>query len=130
MPIAQEDHVVRAVHAALGIQRVLAAYADELWRTRAITLELGLGVHVDTVMIGTLSTEARPDYTAQGFAIHLAGRLQALAAGGAIHVSEAVWQQAKGFFRFEDRGAYPLPEDRTTRACLCLYWCVSGRIAA
>ena len=81
-PIAHEDHVVRALHAALGIQRVLAPYADELRRTRAITLELGLGVHAGTVVIGTLGTEGRPDYTAQGFAIYLAERLQALATGG------------------------------------------------
>jgi class 3 adenylate cyclase len=28
-PLAQEDHVIRALHAALGIQRAFAAYAEE-----------------------------------------------------------------------------------------------------
>jgi class 3 adenylate cyclase len=126
-PIAQEDHVVRALHAALGIQRVLAAYADELRRTRAITLELGLGVHAGTVVIGTLDTEGSPDYTAQGFVIHLAARLQTPAAGGAIHVSEAA---GNGLFPLRGPRCVHFARDRTTRARLCLYWGVPGRIAA
>jgi class 3 adenylate cyclase len=109
-PMAQEDHVVRALHAALGLQRALAAYTDELRHARAITLDLGMGLHAGTAVLGTRVTNALPADTAYGFTIHLAERLQALATGGGIYVSAAVWQQAVGFFRFEDRGACALPE--------------------
>jgi class 3 adenylate cyclase/DNA-binding winged helix-turn-helix (wHTH) protein/tetratricopeptide (TPR) repeat protein len=110
VPLAHEDHAIRALQAALGLQRAFAAYADEVQRTRAITLHLGVGVHTGIMIIGTHGTEAHPDATAPGFPVYLAERLQALAAPGAIYVSEPVWQQAVGFFRFEDRGACPMPE--------------------
>jgi class 3 adenylate cyclase/tetratricopeptide (TPR) repeat protein len=109
-PLAQEDHVVRALQAALGLQRVVAAFADELRHTRAPELVPGVGVHTGSLVLGPLSPDARPDVAAPGFPVFLAERLQTLATEGAIYVSEAVWQQAKSFFRFQDRGRCPVPE--------------------
>jgi DNA-binding winged helix-turn-helix (wHTH) protein len=57
----------------------------------------------------TIGDDLRMDYTAQGFTTHLADRLQRLAREGSIYVSEAVRQQAEGFFRFNDVGAYTVP---------------------
>jgi hypothetical protein len=110
VPMAQEDHVVRALHAALGIQRALAAYANELRRTRAMVLDLGVGVHAGTVVMGPLGTDAYPHTTAPGFTVYFAERLQMLAAGGVICVSEVAQRQAAGFFRFADRGVCTMPE--------------------
>src|SRR5262249_39986009 len=101
---------IRALHAALGIQRVFAAYADDLQRTHAMMLDLGLGVHAGTVVMGPLGAEARADAIAPGLPVYLAERLQGLATGETIYVSEAVWHQAVGFFHFEDRGLCTLPE--------------------
>jgi DNA-binding winged helix-turn-helix (wHTH) protein len=56
-PLAQEDHVVRALQAALGVQRAVAAYTDELRHTRP--LELGVGVHTGPVVLGPLGPDAR-----------------------------------------------------------------------
>jgi class 3 adenylate cyclase len=109
-PIAQEDHAVRALHAALGMQRAFAAFADELRRTRGITLALYLGVHSGPVMITALGDDGRLDYAAQGFVVHLAHRLREVAREGTIYVSEAVRRQATGFFRFNELGELPLPE--------------------
>jgi class 3 adenylate cyclase len=109
-PLAQEDHVVRALQAALGLQRDVAALADELRHTRASELRLGVGVHTGSVVLGPLSPDAPPDVAVPGFPIFLAERLQALATEGAIYVSEAVWQQARSFFRFQERGKCALPE--------------------
>jgi hypothetical protein len=108
--MAHEDHTIRALHAALGLQQALSAYANELQRTRAITLDVGMGIHTGPVVVGTSDNAARPGYTAQGFAIYLAERLQALVTGGAICVSAAVQQQAAGFFRFDDHGVCTLPD--------------------
>jgi class 3 adenylate cyclase/tetratricopeptide (TPR) repeat protein len=109
-PMAHEDHTIRALHAALGLQQALAAYADELQHARVITLDVGVGIHTGSVVVGTSDHAAHLDYSAQGLAIYLAERLQALASGGAICVSAAVQQQAAGFFRFDDRGMCTLPD--------------------
>ena len=93
-----------ALHAALGIQQAFAAYAEELWRTQAITLDMRMGVAAGTVAIGVHQNDRCLDYTSQGFALYLADRLQALATGSTLHVSEAIQQRALGFFRFKNLG--------------------------
>src|SRR5262249_50376976 len=109
-PLAQEDHVVRALQAALGLQRAVAVLTDELRYTRAPELLPAVGVHAGSLVLGPLGLDARPDVAAPGFPVFLAERLQALAPAGAIYVSEAVWQQASGLFRFQERGKCSLPE--------------------
>lgn len=42
-PLACEDHALRALYAALGVQRVFAAYAAELQRTYSVLLPCGSG---------------------------------------------------------------------------------------
>src|SRR5206468_8732285 len=44
-PLACEDHVLRALHAALGIQRAFISYAAEVQQTLGVSLTLQLGVH-------------------------------------------------------------------------------------
>jgi tetratricopeptide (TPR) repeat protein len=78
-PVAQEDYVMRALHAALGIQRVFAALAENLQRAHAVQLDLGLGVHAGTVVIEPLGAETRADAIAPSLPIYLAERLQGLA---------------------------------------------------
>jgi class 3 adenylate cyclase/tetratricopeptide (TPR) repeat protein len=109
-PIAQEDHAVRALHAALGMQRAFAALAAELPGSQAGSLALRLGMHSGPVLVTAMGDDERLHYAAEGFAVHLARRLQEHAADGTIYVSEAVRQQAAGFFHFDDLGAFTLPE--------------------
>jgi class 3 adenylate cyclase len=99
-----------ALHAALGIQQAFAAYAEELWRAQAITLDMRMGVAAGTVAIGMHQNDMCLDYTSQGFALYLADRLQALATGSTLHVSEAIQQRALGFFRFKNLEEFSLPE--------------------
>lgn len=63
-------------------------------------MALRIGVHTGLVVVGKIGDDLRMDYTAQGFTTHLADRMQRLAREGSIYVSEAVQQQAEGFFRF------------------------------
>jgi DNA-binding winged helix-turn-helix (wHTH) protein len=63
-PIAQEDHAVRGLHVALGMQRAFAALAADLQGTHAVTLSLRLGVHCGPVMVSALGDEGHLDYTA------------------------------------------------------------------
>jgi integrase len=44
-PIAHEDHPVRAVHAALGIQRALTAYRERLRAERSIEFKVRMGLN-------------------------------------------------------------------------------------
>jgi class 3 adenylate cyclase/DNA-binding winged helix-turn-helix (wHTH) protein/tetratricopeptide (TPR) repeat protein len=109
-PIAHEDHAVRALHAALGVRRAFAAFAEDLRRTQGTTLALRMGLHAGPVVVGMVGSEGYLDDTAQGFTGYLADGLQQLAGEGTIIVSEMVRRQAEGFFRFKDLGECTLPD--------------------
>ncbi len=81
-PMAHEDHAIRALHAALGMQRAFTPYAAHLRRTRGIALALRIGLHAGPVVVGKIGNDLRMDYTAQGLTTHIAARLQQLAGAG------------------------------------------------
>jgi class 3 adenylate cyclase/tetratricopeptide (TPR) repeat protein len=102
-PLAHEDHARRACHAALHLARGLRAYAKEL-RSSGIELAVRMGLNSGEVVVGKIGDDLRMDYTAQGFAVGLAARLQQLAAGGEILVTGSTARLVEGFFELEDLG--------------------------
>lgn len=110
VPTAHEDHVVRALHAALEAQRAFAAFAEDLRRTHGIILTLRTGVHTGLIVVGVIDSEGHTADIAQGFTSYLAYGLQQLAEEGRIYVSETVQRQTEGFFRFQDLGTCVLPD--------------------
>ncbi len=107
-PIAHEDHAVRAIAAAVAIQRALARYAEELERTRKIVFGMRIGLNSGPVVVGKIGDDLRMDYTAQGETVNLAARLQSAATKGAVLVSEATRRLASRAFLFEARGSLSL----------------------
>jgi class 3 adenylate cyclase len=78
-PIAHEDHAVRALHAALGLLQVFAAFAADLRRTQGIILTLRAGLHAGPVVVGAIGSAGHTDDTAVGFTSYLADGLQQFA---------------------------------------------------
>ena len=97
-PIAHEDHGQRAVHAALGIRKALESYQEELQRKRAITFTVRQGLNTGLVVVGSIGTDLRMDYTAVGDTTNIAARLQQAAERGRILVSEATHRLVGGYF--------------------------------
>src|SRR5262245_19857940 len=81
-PISHEDHSSRAVHAALGIQRALGVYRDEVSAQRGIDFRVRMGLNAGAVVVGKIGDNLRMDYTAVGDTTNLAARLLALAEPG------------------------------------------------
>ncbi|MGH8069558.1 MAG: AAA family ATPase [Candidatus Entotheonellia bacterium] len=109
-PLACEDHAVRALHAALGMQRAFAAYAATLPQPHGMGLTLWLGVHTGPVEVSAISPDLQLAYTAPGATMAVATGLQQLRRDGAIVLSATVQRQATGFFRFTKVGTHRLPE--------------------
>ena len=110
VPLACEDHVLRALHAALGMQRTFATFAAALSQTQGVTLTLRLGVHTGPVVVNAIHPDLRLAYTALGATVEVATALQRHAPAGAMWVSAAVQQHARNFFQFTEMGTYTLPE--------------------
>jgi tetratricopeptide (TPR) repeat protein len=96
-PIAHEDHARRAVHAALGIRRVLEDYQREL-APRGITFQARQGLNTGLVVVGSIGSDLRMDYTAVGDTTNVAARLQQAAEPGHVTISEATHRLVHGFF--------------------------------
>jgi len=79
------DRCRRAVEAAVEILRGLEAR----FAGKAGT-EIGFGIHVGEVVVGSMGSQDRRDYTAIGRSVNLAARLCSAAKSGQILVSQAV----------------------------------------
>jgi class 3 adenylate cyclase/tetratricopeptide (TPR) repeat protein len=103
-PIAHEDHGQRAVHAALGISREMERYRDELHRERGITFQVRQGVNTGLVVVGSIGSDLRMDYTAVGDTTNVANRLQQAAEPGRVLISESTHRLVGGYFHTRPLG--------------------------
>lgn len=103
-PIAHEDHAQRACHAALAIQKALAAYSDELKIQHGFDFKMRIGLNSGPVVVGSIGDDLRMDYTAQGDTANLAARMEGHAQPGGVLVSKHTYTAAKEFFEFDAVG--------------------------
>jgi adenylate cyclase len=85
-PVAQPDHRLRAVRAALAIRRSAESLRAEFEDPFRLTFRVG--VHTGPALLGLVGTEARLEYTAIGDSVNTAKRLQENAGVGEILLSE------------------------------------------
>ena len=97
-PIAHEDHAQRAAHAALGIRLRLEEFRDDLQRRRGIVFEVRQGLNTGLVVVGSIGTDLRMDYTAVGDTTNVAARLQQAADPGRVVISAATHRLIDGYF--------------------------------
>jgi PAS domain S-box-containing protein len=93
-PIAQPDHTLRAVKAALGIQDGIEALHKEL--PKDAHLSFGAGIHFGEAVLGVVGTEQRIDYTAIGDSVNTAKRIQENSEAGQILISDPAYKLVKG----------------------------------
>lgn len=89
----QVDHAERAAYTALAIRADIAAYHETIPPEQR--LYFGIGVHTGEAVVGNVGSPLRKDYSAIGDAVNVSERLQELAAGGQIILSDSAFQQVK-----------------------------------
>jgi class 3 adenylate cyclase len=83
-PLAHEDHAVRACFAALRMQDRVKRHAEGVFHTHGVNLQIRVGLNSGEVVVGTVGSDLRMDYTAVGRTTHLAARMEQLANPGSI----------------------------------------------
>ena len=96
-PITHEDDPLRAVRAALDIQRSVAEYSRQL-EGYIDHFQMRIGINTGTVIVGTLGSDMHMEYTAIGDAVNLAARLQTAAQPGHVLISEVTGRMVKAAF--------------------------------
>jgi class 3 adenylate cyclase/tetratricopeptide (TPR) repeat protein len=105
-PLTQEDHVRRAMLAALAVQRALSG--GDAVQARQLNVPVRIGIHTGTVVFGPIADKLPRDYTVIGDTANVAARFEQAAEPGTILVSEATWSLARGYARVEPVGPLTL----------------------
>src|SRR5262249_61250413 len=109
-PLAHEDHAVRACYAALDMQAAIRRYAEAVRRTHGVEVQIRVGLSSGEVVVGTIRTDLRMDYTAQGKTAHLAARMEQLATPGTIRLTVDTLPLAEGSFDVQSLRQVPAQE--------------------
>ena len=106
-----------AVQAAIEMQDA----TEQLMKQRATdnkeTFSIGIGINTGDAVVGNVGCENRMDYTVIGTSVNIAARLQKVARGGEILMSEQTYRQTQSHFPMKKRGAISL--EGTTEPVTC-----------
>jgi class 3 adenylate cyclase/tetratricopeptide (TPR) repeat protein len=96
-PLAHEDHAVRACYAALRMQESVKRYALEMQRTEGTPLHIRVGLNSGEVVVRSIGSDLRMDYSAVGQTTHLAARMEQAAMPGSILIPADTLRRAEGY---------------------------------
>jgi len=102
-PLAHDNDDERAVRAAIEMQRKVKAINQERTSDGRVAMWVGIGIASGPAVVGNIGSNLRMEYTAIGDCVNMASRLQALARGGEIIISEDVFGKCPS-----ELGASPL----------------------
>ncbi|HEV2336635.1 MAG TPA: AAA family ATPase, partial [Stellaceae bacterium] len=107
-PITYEDHVRRALLAAIAIREAVSGKPAQVPGGCWPDLQIRIGIHTGLVVFGSVGGNLRMDPTAIGDAANIAARLQTSAAPGTILISEETCRLAQGYAQVEPVGLLAL----------------------
>jgi class 3 adenylate cyclase/tetratricopeptide (TPR) repeat protein len=107
-PIAHEDHAVRACYAALRMQESLERYAEDTRRAHGVEVQNRVGLNSGEVVVRSVGSDLRMDYTAVGQTTHLAARMEQLAPPGALRLTADTVRLAEGYIDVKSLGPVPV----------------------
>lgn len=88
-PTAVNDHELKAVQAALEIQREIKKWEK---------IQVGIGIHTGSAVVGNIGSKHKLDYTAIGDTVNTAARLEGQTKAGDIVVSKQVYERVQEKF--------------------------------
>jgi len=107
-PLAHEDHAVRACYAALRMQDVVRQYTEQVRRRYGAEVQVRVGLNSGEVVVRSIGSDLRMDYSAVGQTTHLAARMEQLALPGTTRLTAETLKLAEGFVQVKPLGAIPV----------------------
>jgi adenylate cyclase len=99
-PVIHSDDVFRAVKSGVEIQKKIEDLNKQRLSEGQQDIHVGIGINYGEAVVGNIGSTQRLEYTVIGDSVNTASRIQNLAAGGEIVVTESVYQEVKEFFDF------------------------------
>jgi class 3 adenylate cyclase len=107
-PLAHEDHAVRACFAALRMQEQVRHITEEVRATQGIEIQIRVGLNSGEVVVRSIGSDLRMDYSAVGQTTHLAARMEQLATPGTIRLTADTLALAEGYVAVKPLGPVPV----------------------
>jgi class 3 adenylate cyclase len=107
-PVAHEDHAVRGCYAALRMQDAVRRYSVELRRVQGLEVQIRVGLNSGDVVVRSIGSDLRMDYSAVGQTTNLAARMEQFAAPGSIRLTAETLRLGEGFVQVTSLGPVPV----------------------
>jgi adenylate cyclase len=106
-PVSKQDHAIRAIRTALGMQAAQQRLIEE-WKSRGYSLPpIGIGINTGEMIVGNIGCAQQMDYTVLGDVVNLASRLCEAALKDQILITDATYELVS-----DDVEAIKLPKIR------------------
>lgn len=102
------DHAGRACQAALCLRDAIRLPAANLFGERALKLSIRIGINSGEVLVGTIGSGYNRYYTANGYPVALAKRVEGLAHPDRIYLTEHTAALVAGGLQLTDLGAFDI----------------------
>jgi adenylate cyclase len=107
-PLDVEDYWSKAVRTGIDIVAAVRRMNRELIRDFQLEIACGVGIHCGRAVVGNIGCTYRMDYTAIGDTVNVAERLESIAKGGQVLLSEEMYLHVKENFHAEFMGKQSL----------------------
>src|SRR5262249_32647029 len=107
-PLALEDHAVRACFAALRIQAEITHHGTEMLHALSVPIQFRVGLNSGEVVVRTVGSDLRMDYTAVGQTTHMAARMEQRARPGSVFLTAETARLAEGYIQVKPLGLTPV----------------------
>jgi len=98
-PLAQQDHALRAVRAALGMREAVLEYQRKI--LPEIPISFGFGINTGLAVVGNLGSGRMQNYTAIGDVVNVASRLQGSASDNDVLLNRSTFIKVRQYVRVE-----------------------------
>src|SRR5262245_112304 len=107
-PVANEDHAVRAGHAARRMKKTGAEYGAAIQGSYPIPLQIRIGLNSGDVVVRSIGNALHMDYSAVGQTSHLAARMEQMAQPGSVLITGHTLQLAEPHVQVKPLGRLPV----------------------
>lgn len=109
-PLDDPNQETHAIVTAIAMQKALIKLNREFEKRGSPKMDMAIGIHTGTAILGNIGSEKRMEYTAVGDTVNTASRIEeeAKKLDAAILISEATWKAIQGQFVAKDHGPLQL----------------------
>jgi len=107
-PVEQPNSTLNAVRAAVDMRERLAGFNQARRRAGDDTVRVGIGINYGEAIVGNIGSRQRMDYTVIGDTVNVAQRIQNVAGGGQIILTDDAYRRVADAVQSRDLGPHEL----------------------